>query len=265
LRHTRTHANSASETNSKSLIENANYQKTLEIYLQSMNNLYDTTKNNVLKGILEKYCLKDKTVLDIGCGCGYWTRFFVERGAEVYALDIDSVKVKAAKLFLGTSMANKAHFIVADAALFHLKINFDLIFAKDVIEHIKDDVLFLRKLSSLLKNTGVIILSTQNAFSLNFLIEGFLKRALSNENWCGWDPTHLRFYTPWSLKRKAEVASLEISKYYGSYHIPYRFITSIIYHKVQERRAFHILDKYYNKFPFNISGWALICEIKKRK
>lgn len=255
----------AYEMSSENFDEGKNYRKIMEIYFQSMNNLYDKTKNDVIKEIIEKYDLKGKTVLDVGCGGGYWTRFFVEHGAEVYALDVNPSKVKAAILYLKRkNMADKACFFASEVTSLNLKINFDLIFAKDVIEHVKDDVLFLRKLSSLLKSKGVIILSTQNAFSLNFLIEGCFNRALGNKDWCGWDPTHLRFYTLWSLRRKAEAASLKISKYYGSYHIPYRFITNIIYHKVYEHRAFHILDKHYDKFPVDVSGWALICEIKKK-
>jgi len=193
------------------------------------------------------------------------TRFFIEHGAKVFALDVAPSKVKAVKFYLKErNMTNETCFFASDAASLNLKIKFDIIFAKDVIEHVRNDLLFLRKISGLLEDKGVIILATQNAFSLNFLIEGYYNRVCGNKDWCGWDPTHLRFYTFLSLRRKAEAASLKVCKYYSSYHMPYRFITNIIFHRVYEHHAFQFLDNIYDKFPFNISGWALICEIKKK-
>jgi len=250
---------------SEILDEDKNFKKILETYFQSMDNLYDKTKNEIIKKVIKKYDLKEKTVLDVGCGGGYWTEFFIEHGAKTFALDVKPSKVKAAKFYLKEkNIANDACFFASDVTSLNLKIKFDLIFAKDVIEHVKDDMSFLRKMLELLEDKGVLILTTQNSFSLNFLIEGFYNRMRGNKDWCGWDPAHLRFYTFESLRRKAEAASLKVQKYYGSYHLPYRFITNIIIHKVYEHHAFHSLDKYYDRFPINIFGWSLICELRKK-
>ena len=250
---------------SKTFYEEKNYEKALEIYFYSMNTLYDKTKNETIKKLIEKYDLKGKEVLDVGCGGGYWAKFFIERGAKVFALDTEPHLAKAAKFYLKRmDIANKACLLVADATSLALKTKFDLILAKDVIEHIKDDMSFLHNMSVLLKDKGTIIISTQNAFSLNFLIESSFNRVRGNKNWCGWDPTHLRFYTPWSLKKKVENAGLKIHKVYSSYHLPYRFITRFLFHRVYEHLAFHCLDRYYSKFPISFVGWSLICEVRKR-
>ena len=246
-------------------IEMANdtYKENLKIYFQNIDNLYDITKNEIIKRIIKKFDLEDKTVLDVGCGVGYWTRFFLGHKAKVFAIDLDTSKVKTANFYL-KKIKNKDYFLlVNDATSLSIGIKFDIIFAKDVIEHIRNDLLFLRKMSELLNDGGVIIVVTQNAFSLNFLIEGIYNKIRSRKNWCGWDPTHVRFYTRQSLARKANAVSLKVCKCYSSYHIPYRFVTRLVLRRLYEHPIFHFLDKYYDKFPINISGWSLICEIQK--
>jgi 2-polyprenyl-6-hydroxyphenyl methylase/3-demethylubiquinone-9 3-methyltransferase len=238
-------------------------KENLRIYFQNIDTLYDKTKNAIIRRIIKKFDLEGKTVLDVGCGVGYWTRFFLERKAKVFGVDLNTSKVKTANFYL-ENIKNKDYFLlVTDATSLNLKIRFDIIFAKDVIEHIRDDLRFLRRMSGLLKDDGVIIIVTQNAFSLNFLVEGFYNKLRGNENWCGWDPAHVRFYTFQSITKKANAVSLMACKYYSSYHIPYRFITKIILRRIYEHPIFHFLDKYYNVFPVNILGWSIICEIKK--
>ena len=66
-------------------------------------------------------------------------------------------------------------------------------------------------LFNLLKDGGKLILTTQNSFSLNFLIEGTYNKIKNpNKKWLGWDRTHIRFYTPNKLRKFA--SNLNVKK-----------------------------------------------------
>ena len=58
--------------------------------------------------LVKKYIdLKDKKILDVGCGVGVYTERFSEEGKEVYGIDIDPERIKSAQ-----KLAPKAHSTV---------------------------------------------------------------------------------------------------------------------------------------------------------
>lgn len=159
----------------------------------------------------------------------------------------------------------QANFILANATVVELKDRFDLIFAKDIIEHIREDVVFLKNMNKHLRKSGLLLINTQNSFSLNYLIEGGWAFLRGNKNWCGWDPTHVRFYTPWILKEKLHIAGFKVIKWFGCYHFPYRFISRRLIGKVWESKMFHLVENLglYGKLPFKVTGWGLGVLAKK--
>ena len=65
---------------------------------------------------------------------------------------------------------------------------------------------------------------------MNYLLEGFYqKHFLGNENWAGWDETHLRFYTPMGLRRKLETAGFLLKAYRSVSSFPYTFSNKLTY------------------------------------
>ena len=231
-------------------------------YLQANNTLYDNMKNEVIKEVLCSVVNSwdSLKVLEVGAGGGIWTDFFVRQGADVTCIDSCEQILKG-----NAKLHPEAKFILADATTVTLKEKFDLIFAKDIMEHIERDIDFLRSMNRHLKKDGLLLITTQNALSLNYLIEGGFNFIRGNKNWCGWDPTHVRFYTPKSLNKELKTIGFEVTKYFGVYHFPYRFISQIIFTKVLERRVFHFVEalKLYGKFPFDITGWNIRVVAKK--
>jgi len=115
----------------------------------------------IILNIINKFLDSPKKILDIGCGVGTISLYLANNGHKVYGIDISNNAIKsctesAKKL----QLENKAHFKVVD---FPNKIpneKFDLILFIEVIEHLKNDKLALRKIFSLLKRGGIAIIST---------------------------------------------------------------------------------------------------------
>jgi 2-polyprenyl-3-methyl-5-hydroxy-6-metoxy-1,4-benzoquinol methylase len=114
---------------------------------------------------LERYAFairngKPGDVLDIACGAGYGAYQIIQGDkflhSRIKAVDVDEEAIAYAK----KRYANPGiDFICADAMLFTDQKEFDTIISLETIEHLKDPVLFINKLYSLLKKEGILIIS----------------------------------------------------------------------------------------------------------
>ena len=149
--------------------------------------------------------------------------------------------------------------VLGDATNIKLDERFDLIFAKDVIEHIEEDETFLANMNHHLVHDGLIIINTQNSLSLNYLIQGGYHYLRGNNTWLGWDPTHVRFYTPRSLRKKLRTSGFEVESWFGSYYFPYRLITERMRGKKVELDIFHSIELLGLErfFPVCVLGWNI--------
>jgi len=233
-------------------------ERALEIYLKNEEELYAKIKNNIIKEILHNiysfYSWEDLKILEIGAGGGIWTKFFLKKGAKVVSVDV------CEQILKGNRKINpQAKFIIADAMDIKLNEKFDLIFVKDVIEHIRDDIKFLKNMNHHLKRKGYIVIVTQNSFSFNYLLQGGYHILKGNIDWCGWDPTHLRFYNYKKLKRILIQSEFIPIKWFGHYFFPYRLLNEKMCRNKLGTAGFHLVEslKLYDKFPFRILGWGI--------
>jgi SAM-dependent methyltransferase len=74
-----------------------------------------------------------KRVLDVGCGTGFFTDFYLRRGAEVTGLDITTASVERLRRRFPQS-----RFILGDVSDSPLDAQYDVIHAFDVLYHITD-------------------------------------------------------------------------------------------------------------------------------
>jgi len=77
---------------------------------------------------------KGKTVLDVGCGTGFFTAYYLERGARVTGIDIAPTSIE--KL---SARHPDARFILADPSARPIEGRYDLVNAFDVLYHILDE------------------------------------------------------------------------------------------------------------------------------
>ncbi len=236
-------------------------EKALQAYLEQQSKTYSKIKNSFVRELLGN--LKDKDFLDYGCGGGMFLLYGAGEGAaSVVGVDAEERVLETAKYFMEKEeLKDRCDFIHSEyISCFSEEKKFDVILMKDVIEHVEEDELLLRKVRELLKPGGFLVLSTQNSFSLNYLIEGTWQSMFrNNKAWCGWDPTHIRFYNPGILKEKFKKAGLKPVEWRSAYIIPYKLPPLPWTGKAYTRFDFlGVIDKIFGKiFPFNLTGWNI--------
>jgi 2-polyprenyl-3-methyl-5-hydroxy-6-metoxy-1,4-benzoquinol methylase len=237
-------------------------EKALEAYLEQQSKSYSVVKNNFIGELLGD--LSGKRFLDYGCGAGMFSVHAAKQGAlEVIGVDAEDTVLATARFFANREgVGSRCVFIRSDNfPRLSRTSGFDVILLKDVIEHVSDDQALIETAARHLTPGGIMVLSTQNSLSLNYLIEGtYHRKVLGDETWQGWDDTHLRFYTSLSLSRMLRKAGLEPQAWRSVYIIPHKIPKPGAQGKAFYRiEAFSWLDKALGAvFPYNRLGWNII-------
>jgi len=203
--------------------ENPNPEEALEEYLWNKKDPYDQWKFESLLSLLPTP-LAGLEVLDYGCGGGQMTVYCAQEGAIVTAADASSCSLGACKLYTErANVADRVEVVLLPPSDCWQPLEakaFDLIIAKDVVEHIPNDTAFFAQIRNHLKPGGMSIITTQNSYSWHYRVEAPRELA-KNPQWCGWNPTHVRFYNPPMLKGKLMHAGLRPLAWRGVYLVPF--------------------------------------------
>ena len=134
----------------------------------------------------------NKTVLEVGCATGYFTKVLAERGCKVVGMELDPDAAKVAeqwaeRVVVGNADDAEAWDLVDDES-------FDVITFGDVLEHLGDPLAVLRTAVRKLKPTGFVVTSLPNVahgdVRLSLLHGAFRYRETGLL-----DRTHVRFFT----------------------------------------------------------------------
>ena len=142
----------------------------------------------ILKNI-DKNNLKNMKVLDLGCGGGLTCEPLARLGAEVTGIDFVKQNIIVAKNHSINSNL-KIEYINDDLDKLNLKKKYDLILLLEVIEHLDDWELLIKKIKKNLKPKGKLIISTINQTYLSKIFA--IKIA---ENFLRWVPKHTHSYS----------------------------------------------------------------------
>lgn len=231
-------------------------------YLEQNRRPYNATKIALFERLLGDG-LRDRQVLDYGGGAGFMAVRCAEQGASVTLVDAEASALETARLLARKrGVPDRVDTICAESFPTELTARrFDVVIVKDVIEHIPDDQALLHELARCQGPGGRLLLSTQNSWSLNYLLEGSYRRWWCGEHdWCGWDPTHLRFYTPRSLKRLLDRAGYVPKRWRGVFVIPYNILSWLFLLKreivLTGLRKFDLM--FGGTFPFSRCGWNVV-------
>ena len=105
--------------------------------------------------------LKGISILDIGAGGGLLSEPMCRLGANVTGIDASSKNIKIAKLHSKKNKL-KINYLCSSPEKISLKKKFDVILNMEIVEHVDDLNLFLKKSSLLLKKNGIMFVATLN-------------------------------------------------------------------------------------------------------
>jgi 2-polyprenyl-6-hydroxyphenyl methylase/3-demethylubiquinone-9 3-methyltransferase len=107
--------------------------------------------------------LRDKRILDVGCGGGILTESMAERGASVTGIDLSEKALKVARLHLLESHWKVDYQLVsAENLAKNMAHAFDVVTCLEMLEHVPDPASVISACASLVKPGGYIFFSTIN-------------------------------------------------------------------------------------------------------
>lgn len=123
---------------------------------------YGTSKEYIIPFLEESYDLKpEHKILEIGCAEAGVLKAFTEKGHQCVGIELSAGRVKLAEEFMADEVAsNKVRFVTKN--IYDIDIEkdightFDLVILKDVIEHIPNQEVFIRKLKDFLSPNGKV-------------------------------------------------------------------------------------------------------------
>jgi 2-polyprenyl-3-methyl-5-hydroxy-6-metoxy-1,4-benzoquinol methylase len=128
-------------------------------YYRDRNDKLEQVSVSLLRrSIIRQIPCNTRFLLDVGCGCAYIAKHFINSGTRVVSLDVAQANVeKALKKYPSDNHAA----VVADVFALPFKENtFDCIVASEIIEHTVDPHAFVEALKRVLKPGGTLIIST---------------------------------------------------------------------------------------------------------
>ena len=155
-------------------------------------------------------CLAGLRVLDIGCGGGILSEPLARLGATVVGADPAIPNIEAAKLHAaGQGLAIDYRATTAEA-LADAGERFDVVLAMEVVEHVADLNLFVRRCAEMVNPGGLMVVAT-----INRTVKSFALAIVGAEYVLRWLPrgTHQwdKFVTPNELEIAMEQGGLRVT------------------------------------------------------
>ncbi len=118
----------------------------------------DFVEQPAIKSVMPNF--KDRSVLDLGCGAGYFAKYCISEGAStVTGVDISKNMINLAKL---ENNHERIEYICKPIEELDFQKTFDLIISSLAIHYIEDYSNLIVKIKSLLKENGEFIFSTEH-------------------------------------------------------------------------------------------------------
>jgi 2-polyprenyl-6-hydroxyphenyl methylase/3-demethylubiquinone-9 3-methyltransferase len=164
--------------------------------------------------------LRDKSVLDVGCGGGILTESMAARGARVTGIDLSDKALGVARLHLfesGHSIDYRS--ISAESLALEMPGAFDVVTCLEMLEHVPEPASTVRACATLVRPGGHVFFSTlnRNPKSYLFAIIGaeYLLRLLPRGT-----HDYAKFIKPSELMHACRDAGLDVAEIIGMSYNP---------------------------------------------
>jgi 2-polyprenyl-6-hydroxyphenyl methylase/3-demethylubiquinone-9 3-methyltransferase len=159
-------------------------------------------------------CLKGLRILDIGCGGGLLSEPLARLGAAMVGADPAAANVAAAKHHAAQSGLAIDYRCTTAEELADAGERFDVVLAMEVVEHVTDVALFMRRCAEMTKPDGIMIVAT-----INRTLKSFALAIVGAEYILGWLPrgTHQwdKLVTPNELEIALELSGMQVTDEQG--------------------------------------------------
>jgi len=191
---------------------------------------YENTRSEMLKYIPRSV----KTVLEFGCGSGYFSELIKNKyHAECWGFEIHSYSAKIASEKLCRVINADAH-----QALSEIPDNyFDCIIFNDVLEHLQDPYSLLLNVKAKLSECGVVVASIPNVRFWSNLKALVIYGTWDYKDTGILDKTHLRFFTHKSLIRifkQLDYSILAIEGLGPTHSATFKFLNALVLNKFKD-------------------------------
>tara|TARA_B100001248_G_scaffold260556_1_gene249134 strand:- start:282 stop:1277 length:996 start_codon:yes stop_codon:yes gene_type:complete len=109
--------------------------------------------------------IENSDVLDIGCGLGRFSFFASKIAKNVTAIDMTANAINCAKKLQSALNIKNIDFILSTIEDFKINKKFDFILLSGTLEHLIDSDQFFKKITKLLKPSGVFITDSPSEFN----------------------------------------------------------------------------------------------------
>lgn len=141
------------------------------------------------KSRLLNHYVKEKTLLDVGSGTGYFLSFMKKNGFEVLGVEVDETARNFGKEKFGLEILEPKMMLEGGISK-----QFDAITMWHVLEHLHDPDAYFSSYKELLKKDGVLVIAVPNCASYDAKHYG--------KHWAAYDvPRHLWHFTPSTIEK----------------------------------------------------------------
>lgn len=205
---------------------------------------------------IEKFKSPGK-LLDLGCATGFFLDEARKNGWKVSGVEISAFAANYAQEKLKLPVQNKDLF----AAHFKPK-SFDVITMWDVIEHIPQPAKTVQKLTSYLKDDGLLVFATPDV--------GSLPARLTKYRWIGYklSDEHLSYFSLETLTELLKKADMEIAHHHPvGKHVSFELFSNRvgIYNEFLGATLSKLNNVIPKDFSFYMSAFDIICVYAKKK
>ena len=170
--------------------------------------------------ISSKVNLKNKKILDVGCGGGILAESLALKGANVKGIDLADGPLEVAKIREQKRNLGITYEKIETSKLIKKKEKFDVITCLEMLEHVPDPEKTVKECSELLNNNGDIFFSTINrnlkAFTLAILGAEYILNILPKGT-----HDYEKLIKPSELLTYIDKGGLDFSEIKGMTYIPF--------------------------------------------
>lgn len=170
---------------------------------------------------IKQHCdLKNKKILDVGCGGGILSESLAIAGGIVTGIDMSESALNAARLHLKNSNLNiNYHCMTVEELAEQQPEKFDFVTCMELLEHVPDPEMVVKSCAKLINSQGVIFFSTLNRTPKSYLFaimgaEYILQLLPKGTH------DYAKFIRPSELLHWAEASQLELQKLSGLSYNP---------------------------------------------